>query len=278
MDTSITADTNLISANVKRERIGLLLFFLLLFCSWIGALPMILASYGKQLSTPVRLLQILMLFGPALAAVLCTWLNEGRTGLRDLFGRLLRWRVNPGWYALALIVPPLVFFIALIFSNRIAGTTIPFPAPSYVLSSFLSALGGYLLLNTEELAWRGYALPRLTSRIGLIPATVVIGVLWTVFHLPLFWMKGGHPAGFSFPVFTAMVMAITFLFSGAYYASGTSILIVHLMHQSVNAGVEALRVYPKAAHSITPMMTATALLMAVAIPLLVLARKRVAAG
>src|SRR5688572_13532652 len=115
MDTSITAETSLISANEKRERIGLPLFFLLLFCSWIGALPMIFASYGKQLSTPVRLLQILMLFGPALAAVLCTWLNEGRSGLRELFGRLLRWRVNPGWYALALVVPPLIFFIALMF-------------------------------------------------------------------------------------------------------------------------------------------------------------------
>lgn len=252
-----------------RERFPLPLFFVLLFLiSWPGALPMILASYGKTVSPPVKLLQILMLFGPAIAACLASMINSGRQGLKQLLSGLLIWRVHAGWYVLAVIVPPLIYAVALFLSNATGQTESSFPALTKLIPSFLITLAVYFVLNTEELAWRGYALPRLQARFGVYPAAILIGLIWTVFHLPLFWIKGGHPAGYSFWLFTVMVMSITFLFSAAFNGTSGSVLIVHLLHQGLNAGVEAIPVYPRAVESIVPMVLASGMFFLIAVVLL----------
>ena len=67
----------------------------------------------------------------------------------------------------------------------------------------------------EEIGWRGYALPRLTARLGLAPASVVVGVLWALWHLPFFFIQGVDKTGQSFLVYllacTAMSIAMAWL-------------------------------------------------------------------
>ena len=257
-----------------RERVPLWLCFILIFLiSWPGAIPMILASYGKTLSAPVKLLQILMLFGPAIAVCLASWINSGWIGVKQLLRGLVIWRVSIGWYFLALLVPLLIYAASLLFSNMSGQTNTRLPAPDKWAPTFFMTLGVYLLLNTEEIAWRGYVLPRLQKHFGVFIAALVIGLIWTVFHLPLFWMKGGHPAGYPFWLFTVMVFCITFLFSAAYNGTSGSVLIVHLLHQGLNAAVEAIPVYPKAVHSILPMCLASAAFLLIALFLLLKVKK-----
>ena len=98
--------------------------------------------------------------------------------------------------------------------------------------------------NTEEIAWRGYALPELQRRMSPLKANLVLGVIWALFHSPLFFMKGGHPAGYSILIFFVMVVATTLIVGAIFNATRGSILISHLLHQSFNAWGEGLQIFP----------------------------------
>jgi membrane protease YdiL (CAAX protease family) len=251
------------NSNLKQsygnERLSLFWFFILLFVCTLGALPMILDSHGKQISGPLKLLQLLMLFGPALVALIASYVNGGNARVKELLRELIRWRVHFGWYLLAIFGPLAIYAASLLISNASGFSDRALPDGLKVLSTFAMTLGVYLLLNTEELAWRGYALPRLQSRFGIVWATVIIGLLWALIHSPLFWLKGGHPAGYTFAGFTIRLLFMNILFTVLYYGPSRSILIVHLLHQSLNASVEAIPAYPKSLQSAAAMNIAAAL-------------------
>jgi membrane protease YdiL (CAAX protease family) len=257
------------STQANRERLPLFWFFALMFLCWIGFIPMIAESYGKKLPGPVKLLQLIMLLGPAIIALGASYINGGWQAVKDLLKGFLVWRVHYGWYILAILGPPFCYAISLWISNVTGITNKNFPEPSQILIAFLVSFGIQLLLNTEEFAWRGYVLPRMQKRMGIVWATIIIGVIWGVIHLPLFWLKGGHPAGYSFPDFVVRVLFMNFLFSAVYYGTTRSLLLVHFLHQSFNAGIEAIPVYPRAVHSIVPMSIATFFLFLIGIFLLI---------
>ena len=240
-----------------KERLPLPWFFVLLFLCWIGFIPMILESQGKKLPVALSLLQIVMLLGPIAVALFASYVNGGRIAVKNLLKGFLRWRVHIGWYILAIVAAPIIYAVTLWACHSLGLTTRAMPEGSQILVTFLMSMGVHLILNTEEIAWRGYALPRMRARFGLLWATIFLGVLWAVIHLPLFWMKGGHPAGYSFVGFAVRLLMMNFLFSAAFYGSGKSLLIVHLLHQSLNAGIEAIPVYPRATQSEIPMTIAT---------------------
>jgi membrane protease YdiL (CAAX protease family) len=221
---------------------------------------MVLASYGYKLSTPVRLLQIFMLFGQGIVAAIFTGINEGRAGVRQLFARLLKWRVGIHWYLIVLFLPA-VMNLAVRQIGTMMGLKIPSLAGlETLLVAFASTFAAYLFLNTEELAWRGVALPKLQQRFTPNVSSLIIGIIWGIFHLPIFFMKGGHPAGFPFHLYMVMVVAMSFIFTWAFNGTGGSLLIVHLLHQSVNTWTEVLPSYPKAVGSVVPAMCTTAIL------------------
>jgi membrane protease YdiL (CAAX protease family) len=245
----------------EKQRISLVWFFVILFVvSWIGAIPMVLASYGQKLSTPVRLLQIFMLFGQGLVAALFVGINDGKIGLRRLFGGLLKWRVGLHWYLMVFFLPAILNLIVRLISASMGLKLPPLAAPEIFLTSFASTFIGYFLLNTEELAWRGVALPKLQERFSQHTASLIIGIIWGVFHVPIFLMKGGHPGGFPFHLYMVMVVAMSFIMTWAFNGTGRSLLIVHLLHQFMNTWGELLPSYPKAVGSVIPGILSTVLL------------------
>lgn len=251
-----------------RERFGLTAFFILLFSiSWVGALPMVLVSHKIAVPQPMRILQVLMLFGPGIAAVIASGMNDGKEGVKRLLKGLIKWRVNPVMYIAVLSGPPLIYAVSLILSNAAGFSSLALPAAAKFLTTFATVVGVYLLLNTEELAWRGYALPRLEKKFGVAKATVIIGILWAVFHLPLFLVKGGHPAGYPIWLYAFMIAAFVFPFTALYNATGGSILLPHLLHQTLNASVEAIPVYPVAAKTLAPIAISIVLMSVVSLAL-----------
>jgi len=86
----------------------------------------------------------------------------------------------------------------------------------------------------EEIGWRGYALPRLASRLGLAPASLLLGVIWAPWHLPLFFMPGTNTFGQSFPVYLLQVTAISVAMAWLYWKTGGSLLLVMILHAAVN--------------------------------------------
>ena len=215
---------------------------------------MVMVSWtGTRPPLAIRLLQILMLFGPGIVAIAVTGVNEGKAGVQKLLSGLFRWRVNVLWYLLVLVGPAVLFLIVRQISVPLGVTFSPLATPKSLFAAFSTTFAVYFLLNSEEVAWRGYALPKLQFLYGPLKASLVIGVLWGLFHIPIFLMKGGHPAGFPFWLYMIMVMGMTFIFTWVFNATKESLLLIHLLHQSINSWAETIPFYPKACGSVLPM-------------------------
>jgi membrane protease YdiL (CAAX protease family) len=129
----------------------------------------------------------LSLFGPSIAGTLLTGLIDGRAGLRALGSRLGRWRVGARWYAVALLAAPLLnsalLLVALASSDYLPGII----TADEKLVLVLTGIGiGIFPSVFEEIGWTGFAKPRLRLRFSILAAGLLMGLLWGLWHLPLF--------------------------------------------------------------------------------------------
>lgn len=251
----------------RQEPLPLTTFFLVMFVvSWLGVLPVVLASWigAEAIPAPLKLLQLLMILGPGLVALWATWREGGREALFQLLRGLTHWRVDWRWYVAVLLGPAVLFGLSLWVSHLAGLTERPFYPLSLTLQILLSTTVSYLLLNTEELAWRGYALPRLQTTMGPLGASFALWGVGMLFHLPLFLLRGGHPAGYPFWVWALLLLALMLLFTWIFNGTQGSLLLVHLFHQSINGWIEAIPVYPAIAQSLAPIGIAIGLFTVVA--------------
>lgn len=210
-------------------------------------------------------------FGPAIAAVIVTRAVEGKAGVRSFLRRLVLWRVDARWYLFALVVLPAVVAAGYVFmpdpkQNVDDGALVT--AATYLSSLLiLTLLGG----GQEEPGWRGFALPRMQERSGPLKASLGLGLIWGLWHLPLFvFVKDYDNAdpGFvatatMFVVFTGCyTVGLSVIFTWLVNHARGSILLAMLAHGSVNA---ATSFAPKTA---LPLMVS---FMAIAILALVIA-------
>src|SRR5262249_31601901 len=86
----------------------------------------------------------------------------------------------------------------------------------------------------EELGWRGFMLPALAARVGFAPASVLVGIVWSAWHLPMFFIAGGDMIGQSFWIFLLSVTALSVAMTWLFVNAGGSLLLVMLMHAAVN--------------------------------------------
>jgi CAAX protease family protein len=123
-------------------------------------------------------------FGPFVAALIVASVTRRREGLKDLLSRCLRWRVGPAWYAAALLVP-VAIALAAASLNILLGATMRTAAQPW-FSLFL--LFPEALVDAplwEETGWRGYAMPRFPANRSPLANTLILGVLFAAWHLPL---------------------------------------------------------------------------------------------
>jgi membrane protease YdiL (CAAX protease family) len=168
--------------------------------------------------------------------------TEGRAGVRRLLGQLVLWRVGIRWYLFALIGVPLMMLVGtMIYSGELPNLG-ALGGPSYLLLYLVNfalvvVLGGPLF---EEIGWRGFALPRMEPLHGPLLASVILGVLWALWHLPEFlvpsWAApsgGGDILGITLFTITAIVISIvtTWVFNNTQ----ASVLLAILVHTSTDA-------------------------------------------
>jgi uncharacterized protein len=198
------------------------------------------------LALPVAVVNTLLFvgaYGPALAAVAVTAAESGRTGVRALLGQLLRWRVSPGWYTVALLGPNLVVLLALLLYALYRGQAptqwLLVPGPFYLA---LLALGPW----GEEIGWRGYALPKLQRRWSALGASLLVGLMWFVWHQWPLFTPARPPvidvAGLA--TFLVYIVAISVLFAWLYNSTGGSLPIAWAAHAGLNLNVVAAQAVP----------------------------------
>jgi membrane protease YdiL (CAAX protease family) len=207
-----------ITAFVKRH--PLVVFFVLAYALTWPLIPLV--SVSPLFGFPA-------LFGPALAAVIVAAITDGRPGLRDLLGRMVRWRVGARWYAVALGLP-------MVLALTAAGLHYLLGAQTSVNFGGLSVLNFvvFALIVGEELGWRGYALPRLLAERSGLVASLILGALWGAWHLPTFFVAGAPQYGLPVSAFVLLTMAYSVVIAWVYLHARGSVLIVSLMHGAIN--------------------------------------------
>ena len=152
-------------------------FFVLAFMiSWSIRIPMAIFSID---AAPLKLLAE---FGPTIAALIVTGAVHGKAGVRALLGRVRKFRVNPWWYVLVLFVPAALQLASIGVFVLFGGPGAQFQFPGLFLPVILTI--GIILSIGEEIGWRGFALPRLQTRTNPLIASLIIGVLWGIWHIP----------------------------------------------------------------------------------------------
>ena len=213
--------------------------------SWIILIPFVLSEWGVLPNAKFYAIFFVLnpFVGPTLAAYIMTRLTEGKAGLLSLISRLKQWRVGWQWYVFTLLGIPAVLLLGI---SVLPGALASFRglSPAFLIGYPISFIviffvGGPL---GEEIGWRGFALPRMQSRYGSLRATLLLGVLWTFWHLPHFLtsaQRGGPGTGLSIfyinlPIFFLMVMAITIIFTWVFNHTQGSLFIAILLHASIN--------------------------------------------
>jgi membrane protease YdiL (CAAX protease family) len=208
--------------------------------SWVLWAPVVL-MFPDIVAPPwwVLVLGFAGAYGPSVSAVATAAIHGGRSELRALFAKLLRWRVGWSWYVLALLGPPAFVWIGAAVHAMLGGTVgtsgMEWPLrATLVLATFIpfGPLG-------EELGWRGYALPRLERQLSPLVSSVTLGIIWAAWHIPMFWFPpvGLPPRSFSaVGVWTANVLSFSILLSYAARHTRYSIPIAVLLHATLNAG------------------------------------------
>jgi uncharacterized protein len=211
-----------ISAFVSRHRLAT--FFILAYAlSWWAWIPYALGAFPNPVAS----------FGPFLAALVVLALTEGKTGLLGLFRRMIRWRVAPGWYAVALLLPAVLAASATAL-NVLLGAQPPSATQLGAWTGIFSTFAIVLLVPGvggvwEEPGWRGYALPRLQSGRSALVASLILAALIAGWHLPLMVVGQVHYSDI------VLIVAGVIVFNWVFNNAKGSVLIIMLMHAANNA-------------------------------------------
>lgn len=217
--------------------------------TWFFWLLAILEARGLISALPVPALFI-GAFGPMVAAVAITVQEGGRAGLRLLMSRVTRWRVTPVWYAVA-ILGPIALTLGTMVLNVVFGGRPPQLTAIVGALPTVAVLTLYMLVQVgigEEVGWRGYALPKLQSGYSALVSSVILGVLWTMWHLPLFFNPDTSYNNTPFWAFLIFLIPFAILYTWIFNGTGGSVLMVMVLHAVTNASVGTLlRTIPEAA-------------------------------
>jgi uncharacterized protein len=209
-------------------------------------------------------------FAPSLTAVALTARRDGRAGVRELLGRLLLWRVRLRWYVFALGYLAAVKLAVAVIERVADGRWPHFGGSAWyavIIAIVVAGIFGGPL--GEEVGWRGYALPRLTQRYGEAPASLVLGLVWACWHLPLFFMSGlsdfGDQFGQSFPTYVLQVVAFSVAIAWLVGNTGGSLLLAVLMHSAINQTKDIVSAKVPGAHHMWALSTSTTAWLTVAL-------------
>jgi len=208
-------------------------YFLLTFAiSWTAAFVVVAPKLLRGEPVPKFsgiLMFPAMLIGPVVSGILMTRLSDGAAGMRKLFSSITRVRVGLGWYGVLLLPPVVVLAVLLALKT--------FVSPAFAPNRFfLGVAFGIPAGIFEEIGWSGFAFPGMQTRLGTLRAGIVLGLLWSAWHLPVIDFLGaasphGSLLAYFFLSFATAMTAMRVLI-GWIYQNTQSVLLTQLMHIS----------------------------------------------
>jgi uncharacterized protein len=218
------------------KRHALLVSVILMYaCTW----PILLSAAGVLRMRFPSFMYLLPGWGFVFASVLMTGLVLGPECVGTLLKRYLIWRVGWIWYAALLIIPAVD--LAGIYLHAALTHTPPDFTSARLVQLFgaspnlgLFAIATFVMnaiANGEEIGWRGYALPRLQSRSHALYSALVVGLIWSLWHIPL-WIHSWNPTAYAW--YSVGVLAKSVFITWIYNNTGGSLLLATLCHAMWN--------------------------------------------
>ena len=200
--------------------------------SWLGALvvaaPTLIRGESTSKTTGLIIFPV-MLVGPSLAGIILTRIVDGASGIRDLLARMSRGRMPVQWYT-ALLIPP-VLIPTVLFCLK-ATLSARFTPNAFALGVLFGCVAGFF----EEIGWTGYAFPKMVHKHSALTASLLLGLVWCVWHLPAINYLGAatpHRAYWFryFLAFTAAMIPMRVLICWIY-VNTNSVFLAQMMHAS----------------------------------------------
>ncbi len=221
---------------ISQSSRNLIVYFILAYLiSWTIGVPLALAKQRHIKPVFPEWFHYLVAYGPMLSALIVVWATQGQKGIKELWGRITKWRVEGIWWLVALS-PLIIGFLVALLINCLTNNKISFSELGEI--HFLPPLGiGALFLWIltfgigEEIGWRGYALPRLQKSYNALYATIILAFFWALWHLPQFFylFDTSIALGWGIGLFAGAIV-FTWLFN----STEGSILVAAIFHGSFN--------------------------------------------
>ena len=201
-------------------------------------LSSLICFFSYELANPN--LSILTVFTPSIVALILTAINSGKEGLSELLVKQTVQKTAAKWFILSVIGIPILAFLAILTSlsfdlSRFGLRTTQL-MPQIILIVFI-AIG-------EEYGWRGYLLPRLIKKLNVFYSSILLGLIWGLWHFPAYLIGKGVPLELDFLVFLLWIVLGTLFISWIYYYT-RSVLTSILAHISANAAFNYLHILPE---------------------------------
>lgn len=216
-------------------------FFIVTFgFSWLCWSPGVLETAGVlELPIPWEIFLLLGICGPLVGAVSVTVRRKGWKAARKLLARVVDVRIGAVWWLVILIVPLALSALALLGFDLLGGKVVELQVldrPWIILPTilFMMLLGG----GQEEFGWRGYALDILETQWGALVASLVLGLIWGVWHLPLFFVENTGQYYMSIWIFLLTSPAFSILATWVYNSTEKRLFAAWLFHGAINTGTD----------------------------------------
>lgn len=213
-----------------------LISFLLITYTFTWIIQGALAASGMEASWTHSILIGFGGFGPPVGAAVVLWASGG--DLRKWIGQFFHWRIGIKWWLIALGLPLVILTMGVILFIALGGpidpSSLPFPGIYLFALVWGTIWGG----GQEDLGWRGFMLPLLQEKYSALVSSLLIGVAWAGWHLPLFLnattTHGGWPLSQQL-LWVVSILAGSVLWTWMYNSTGGSVLAVAVFHAGVNA-------------------------------------------
>lgn len=216
-------------------------FFIITFAfTWILWIPTALSSLGFSLPSYIQDFLLSPFnpaaFGPMVAAFILTYKYGGGEDLKILIKKGVDIHFNKIWLIPLFFFFPLLTVSALllaVFSGESLPNILLIDDPLFIVGAFfyIFFLGGPL---QEEFGWRGYALPGLQMKYNALVSSLILGIIWGAWHLPLFFIKGSIQSQTPIWGFMILIICGTVFFTWIYNHTQGSILAAMIFHTMNN--------------------------------------------
>jgi membrane protease YdiL (CAAX protease family) len=208
-------------------------FFIFAFAfSWIIWISVRLIIAQRGVFHPFYFVGV---FGPFLSAIIVTVITERWSGLWQWFRKTFNFRINIGWYLIGGLLGPIAVALYQFSLYLFLGGEPDFSKADQWWNYLISVpIGALFAGGNEEPGWRGFALPQLLKKLHPLVASLFLGIMWALWHIPFTFSTGGDVSYQWFVWFIINTVGLSFIMTWLYFKSSMSVIPVILFHQGTN--------------------------------------------